>query len=282
MTLKRVLSAILFILLLLAACKKERPQEQSQVIARVGDKYLYKSDLEKILPPKISYEDSINITQNFINQWITDQLLIRYANEELSDEKEYIEQKVENFRKSLLIYELKQKMINEQVDTVVSDTEIAQYYEIHKQNFVLNQAVIKGIFIKAPKNTDLNRLKNLLLDIDANRSAILNLIGEKGKFDDFRNKWQEFYVILEQMPLTKYNENNLPVGRIIQTQDNDYVYLLKVLEIRRPGEYKPLEICKDDIKKIILNKRAQEFLDKLERQLYEKAQKNGLLEINLE
>ena len=70
---------------------------------------------------------------------------------------------------SLISYEFEQFYINKRLDTIISQSEINGYYKSHLDDFVLNDYVVKCIYIKAPKKSKLIReiKKNYLIKTEA-------------------------------------------------------------------------------------------------------------------
>ena len=61
------------------SCHSWPKGEKDQIIARVGSRYLYSSDLEKQILPNTSSSDSTLIVQNIINTWAKRHLLYDQA-----------------------------------------------------------------------------------------------------------------------------------------------------------------------------------------------------------
>ena len=68
-----------------ASCDYFKPVVTDDVIARVNDSYLSKSDILKILPENYTKEDSTTIVNNYITNWATEQLLVQGATLNLED-----------------------------------------------------------------------------------------------------------------------------------------------------------------------------------------------------
>ncbi len=146
--LKRAVFLILSVLLL--GCAKPTAKEGEKPLARVLDHYLYESDMSGFIPAGITGEDSIAMAQDFNERWVRNQLLLNKAELNLTDEEKNVEQQIENYRSSLLIYAYEQSYIRQQLDTVVTEAEIENYYKENQSNFILNGSLIKGVFIKIP------------------------------------------------------------------------------------------------------------------------------------
>lgn len=83
----RKLTILIFLIFFTIACKENKNANKDYPVARVFDKYLYFSELMKVIPDKIPANDSIQIAKEYIDKWIKKQLLLRKAEIILSDEE---------------------------------------------------------------------------------------------------------------------------------------------------------------------------------------------------
>jgi len=278
------LPAISIILaLLLASCSLFERKQGDTAVARVYDKYFYRSELREMIPESASADDSITLAKRYINTWIKDQLLLHRAEEALSDEQKDFDKQIEEYRKSLLIFSYRQKLLQQKLDTIVSDSSILNYYENNANNFVLNQVVVKATFVKVPLNMngidDVRRWSrsNDSTDIDKLEKFCINYAE---KYDNFSNQWVYFSRLKEEMPLKidqparylRYNQN-------IETSDSSFRYFLHITDMKSEGEVVPLEMVSDNIRSIILNKRKIEFFQSLETRLFNEGLSRNQFEI---
>ncbi len=149
----RYLLAIIF-LLSFSSCDflKRNLGFKEKAIAKVYDVYLYPSDIEGIVPKGTSNEDSLLLVQSYIENWVRQTLLIKQAEENVDIDVETIEQQLENYKNSLLIYAYEQQLIAQKLDTTVSQAQIKAYYEANKENFELKKTILKASYVKLPKN----------------------------------------------------------------------------------------------------------------------------------
>ena len=80
---------LFFVILIIgySGCQKFEKRPAQQPLARVGEKYLYTSDVQDIFPNNLPENDSILILNNFVDKWIKKQLLLQKAELNLSDEQ---------------------------------------------------------------------------------------------------------------------------------------------------------------------------------------------------
>ena len=110
---------ILFLSLLLTSCDYFKAPRKPKAIARVGESYLFESDIVSLVPKGTSKKDSISIIKSFIERWATQKILFEAAEKNIGKDKvdEYnvlIEQyKVDLYTKAYL-----ENLVIRQIDFV--------------------------------------------------------------------------------------------------------------------------------------------------------------------
>ena len=81
------------------SCKENSSEENREgaVLVRIGDKALTRGDLEREIPDRLKSKDSALFADNYIKQWVDDQLLYDVASRNIPD-KENIDRMVERYR----------------------------------------------------------------------------------------------------------------------------------------------------------------------------------------
>src|SRR4030042_4092433 len=146
----RFASLILFVILL--SCKNDIRLPEEKPVARVLDKTLTVADMQEIFPEGVSPEDSVQIAKNFIEKWVRQQLLLNKAELNLTEDEKDVKEQIENYRSSLLIYKYEQILMKQRLDTTIRSEEIEEYYNQNTSNFLLNQNIVKSIYIKVPRS----------------------------------------------------------------------------------------------------------------------------------
>ncbi len=276
------LGGILIILLSLS-CQEFRKNNKEQPIARAYDKKLYPSDIQNIFHENMSKEDSIKVKNNYINNWIKNQLLLKKAELNLPDEQKVISRELENYRISLLAYKYKQNLIKQKLDTSFSEHEIEEYYEKNKSNFTLDKNIIKLLFIKLPKTApNIDNIKKIYKSDDKEDLKDLEdyCYQYADKYDYCCDEWIAFDEILKKVPVQideqkKYLKNN----NMIEAEDTNYYYFIKILDYKLKSMTSPLSFVRENVKNILLNKRKIELLKNLESNIYNNALDHGHFEI---
>lgn len=115
--------------LAMVSCQNNRNGSGDRVIATIYDKTLYQSDLQSVMYEGISANDSIVKAKAFIDNWIRRQLLIHQAESNIDKSELDFSRQIEDYRNSLIIYKYETLLIEQNLDTVVTDAEIAKYIE---------------------------------------------------------------------------------------------------------------------------------------------------------
>jgi len=244
-------------------------------VAKVGDNYLYQSDIEHLFPGDISKDDSVKIRNGYIEKWIKKQLLLERAELNLPDEDKNIKKLIDDYRTTLLIYKYQQQLLAQKLDTLIPEKEKRTYYENNKDNFILDEPLVKLLYIKLPVDAPkLNRVKKWHKSTRENDIAELEnyCFQYAEKYDDFQDQWVNFRKIMIDVPYEIPNEDRfLKYNHSIEAEDSLHVYLINIREIMNKGEYAPFEFVNDNISNILLNKRKIEFIKSLEHDMYEDA-----------
>jgi hypothetical protein len=275
---KKTMKVIGYLILsaILLGCAKPDVKVAVKPIARVMDHYLYRSDMQGFIPAGLSAEDSISMARDFIERWIRNQLMLNKAELNLSDEEKNVEQRIENYRSSLLIYAYEQSYIRQNLDTAVTSAEIEKYYNDNQSNFILNGALMKGVFIKiSARSPEAYKVRQWYRS--DNPENIKNLEGYCFKYatvyDHFNDGWVKLNEVLPMIPAVYGNsESAILSRRYIEARDSSFLYFLNAKEIVPSGNVSPLEIVKNDIQSIILNKRKIKLINELESNIYSDAQ----------
>jgi len=262
-------------LLFLTGCNNHPEKSTEKPLARVYDKYLYPNDLNGIVPVGISSTDSASVVKDFIEKWVRNQLLLNKAEINLTDGEKDVQAQIENYRSSLLIYAYQQSYLRQELDTVVGEQEIENYYKENQSNFVLGEPLMKGLFIKLPsKAPEMYKLRQWYRSDDAEN--IKRLEGYCFKYatvyDHFNEGWVNLNEVLRMIPSGETYKNNLEYRKYLEVKDNENYYFLSIKEIASEGTVMPFDLVKNDIHYIILNKRKVQLINELDASIYSDAQ----------
>jgi len=274
------IACILFILILLQGCSGNNNQNRRVPVARAGRVTLYYDEIPQQIMESAKTGDSVSVIHNYLNKWARQELLYQKADANLAPaQRNSIERHLMETRLDLVIYEYQRMMMLQKMDTVISSSELSEYYEANSGSFNLNSNIVKALFIKLPVETpDLNRIKYLARSSQQKDMQELESLCFQfaEKFDDFNEQWITFERLLfemkEQVP---DQENFLRRTSYYEKNDSSSQYLVVISDYRLRGTLAPFDYVREDIKRIIWNNRRLEFIQTLENGIYNEAVKGN-------
>ncbi|MFN7259578.1 MAG: peptidyl-prolyl cis-trans isomerase [Cyclobacteriaceae bacterium] len=263
---------------------KKGSDESRKPVARVNQSFLYLDELNGIVPKDATATDSAARISSYVTSWIRKQLLLNEAAKNIDINEAEVERRVEEYRYSLIGYEFQNFYIKKNINDSVSSTEIAAYYKTHLDNFVLKQNIVQGTYIKVPKTAPrIQRIKPLVFsnkpkEMEELKSYCLSFSAEYQLPD---STWIELDKLVANSPMATIPDKIqfLRNYRYYETNDQDFLYFLKVDAFKIVDNVSPVEFVESEIKNIILNKRKVELAKKLEDEVYENGVKRKEFEV---
>ncbi len=255
---------------------QEKDSSSSEIVAIVNTEKLFRTDLKKFLPNNISKEDSAILVKGYINDWAIKQLLLQQAesNNSLEDVNN-INALVRDYKESLLINNYKERLIKQRLDTIINDEEIDVFYGNNKENFKLNEELLKIKYLHFDNNI-INKKELIKLfksdeieDLEALEKQQLSF-----KYYQFNDSiWTPLDKVLLKLPFSK--ENLLNKTKFLQKQDSLGLYLVAIKDVLVRNDTAPLSYIKPNIKQMILHKRKIQLIRDIEKILIKDATKNN-------
>jgi hypothetical protein len=269
--------------LFLISCETKRKQVETP-LAEVGEKKLYLSDIKEYLQ-NLSPEDSLTILTDYVNKWAKNQVVLVYAENNLSDEEKTIDKEIDNYRTSLLIYKYEQSYIRTKMDTAVSQAEIERFYADNPDNFQLPGILIKALYIKAANDfNDLDKIRQLYRsnrEKDIEELEKIAISGGVEAYSIFNGEWMLLSEIAALLPgAGDTYENRVIRMRAIEDSDEKYTYFVKINDLSMKGTLAPLEHVKSNIKDIIINRRKINIIRQMENAIFNEAINRNEIKIN--
>jgi hypothetical protein len=276
----KIFAVLLGIISLNWMCVRETgPVEKKVPVARVHDEYLYLSDIQQIFPDNVTKEDSLALAQSYINTWVKNQLILNKAELNLTPEQLDIKKQIDAYRSSLLIYKYEDQMVRERLDTIVKETEIEQYYNQNTSNFILDENLVKALYLKIPKSAP--NIEDVKLWYKSQDKEYLKKLDSycynyASKYDYFDDNWVSFSQLKKELPQKIENDEELiKNNKYIEQEDDGFYYFVYLKENKLVGSLAPFVYVQTRIRDIIINKRKVKFLADLENEIYNDALDNG-------
>lgn len=279
----KVLTVFISVLFLQSCDYFTFKKESRQAVARVNNDYLFKDDLAGIFSKDMSVNDSILVYNNYINNWVKQKLLLAKAQLNMGDKSAEFEKLVTKYREDLYINNYKEAVVNEYLNTVITDYDIEKYYQENSRNFKLNEELLQLKYIKIANNL---RNKNQLIklfkstkkqDLDSLKASELAL--QSHHLND--SIWVKYTDLITKIPILKEMDKAalLKKDNFIQKEDSLSLYLVAVKQVLYRNEIAPKSYITPTIKQMILHQRKLILLKSIEETLIDDANKKRQFEI---
>ena len=270
-------------LIVLCSCDFINQENLDTPIARVNDSYLYQKDIKNLIFENTSKDDSTLIVTNFINRWATKQLLIDQSIINLTQEKQDAYNNLVNqYKTDLYIEAYKSSIVAKRLDSIITFEELEKFYNKNKENFKLNDDLLKIRYIHIDENfSNTKELVEKFKRFDSiDKNELTNLSIKFKAFNLNDSIWIKNDLLIRLLPVLK--QNNIQVLKktnFTQLQDSLGVYLVKIEAVLKTNDIAPLSYVKPTIEQIVINKRKQEILKKIEKEITIDAIKNKNFEL---
>lgn len=245
------------------------------VVAQVGVHKLYQTELAAYIPNGLAPEDSTNLADQYIRTWATEKLYLDMAEEQLSKSEKDVSKELDAYRNSLLKYRYEQRYVNERLDTEVTRTDVEDYYEAHKDLFVLDVPILKAKFVDIMKdspNFEVIRRKMSSTKYEDIVETDSLAYSSALKFADYSEEWINAVTLAREFG-TDYGTmlSKLSGSYIEIEEERGDVKIAYVLSMQKAGTLAPIDYCEERIKDIIISNRKHELLSTLEQDLLDDA-----------
>jgi len=262
---------------LLSSCDFIKKEQSKDVLARVGERFLYKESLTEVVPFGLSMEDSTQFANKFVYNWVRKELLLSTAEKNLTDEQKDFAKLIQQYRNSLLIYNYEKALVSQKLDTVVGEDEVEEYYKKHPEQFVLSNPMLRLYYVKLPLDApEKRKFDAYLFEKEAKDKLEEYCLRYALNYNLDDSKWVRFDVLERKMPEAyRLAESSFAAGKIISVKDSLASYHLKIKDFLSKGDTSPLEMEKEHIVNLILNQRKMSLIDQAGDQIYEEALRKG-------
>jgi len=262
--------SLVLICLLYLCCNnptKSISNKEGRVIAEVYGESLMDYEIKSLIPSTANTEDSINISNAYLEQWIRESLILHEAKKDAPPD---IDKLIENYRSSLLKVHFENKIIESNLDSTISETELNEFYQAHKSEYLLKEKATKLFILRISDSSSL--LDNFKTQWDKEdlkaMSAQAKSSNEEVYFEE--DKWYRISDLSKFLSraIVRRIENN--EGNRFSTTENGFKYFIKVIEIKSKNDIPPFSVVDNQLRKVILHQRKKKILNQYTEDLYER------------
>jgi hypothetical protein len=259
----------IMILALMFSCRNTMVN-QGKLLAKVGGAELYENDLKINFPQN---SDSTAIKRKLVNDWVRTQLTYKKAMSELTTDEKNKDKELKSYYESLIRYTYLERKLTDEMDTVVNDSDVLEYYKHNQKNFELKRNIIRFLYVKIPIDVPMNRSVKYWMQnpLKKNLDSLKNYsrrYASNALLDTA--KWYYFSDITKEIPILQdYNpEHFIKNDDYVELKDGHYLYQFNIVDGRIKEETAPLALVKDKIRTIIANQRKTDRIKEIENEIF--------------
>ncbi|HMS97088.1 MAG TPA: hypothetical protein PLQ57_09205 [Saprospiraceae bacterium] len=280
------LPSIIYLVFCLTACNSfgsggESDKSKGKMLAEVGSRKLYETDVSNLLQAGSSPEDSIRILKGVVNNWVKDQLMILEAEKNLPKDIN-LEKMIDDYRSSLLLYNYETKLATELLDTLVTKEEKQQYYNQHSDEFILPEAIAKYRVVRFARTT--KSLDNFYKDWKkGDLESITIFCNNQADYSDLDgDTWKTISQLETLLPKNFVSRSWYGENKEMRKKYKDDEYFIRIFRYASADKVPPFEYIEAKIEKVILNERKIKLLKQKKQQLFDKEFGSSKVKLYLE
>lgn len=234
--------------------------------AKVDDIVLTESDAI-ILMDYLGYNPDLDEDRKkFTEKWIEQQVFIQELEQTNQEEATLTRLKTTWHQGDLSRFYLEEAIVQKEIETEISDSVILEYFNAHRDDFSLNDYIVRALYIKVPKQAPKqDELKeHYLLKKDKDYSKVISyakLYAENFYYDD--STWVYFDELTKDAPVEKLNKDNVVLNRTkTYFSDEKFVYYLNIIDFKFKDATPPIEFLKPVIRQLLISQRLNELKEK--------------------
>jgi hypothetical protein len=261
---------ILLLLPLLGACKYITFSSKENVVAEIDHHQLLASEISGLIAPGLPREDSLALLRQYVNSWALSLLMEKRAEKELPKEEKDVHQALEEYRRSLLVFRYEKNYLEQRIDTLITEAERRNFFQGNQDIFLLKEPIAKARYIKVSKSSPyLETLRSLYKTRSIEEGYQLEQLAQNAteKYETFQDQWISASQLARDLPLQTDACIEAMKKGYFECADNYSHHLVMVFEQMPAGVPAPQEYEEANIRNMILAKRKQELLRKLEQEV---------------
>lgn len=262
--------------LLLASCQ----QNNDRVVAQVYSHKLYASEVQKQLPSGMTTDDSLAFAARYIDSWISEQLLLAEAENELSMRDKQFQKEMAEYRNSLIRNRYLEKVTSDTSAFYVTDNEVRATIAQARTNFVNEKEIVRLNYVKvAAKSPIKEKVKEILFDETKRlleKEKLAELCADSVEYfidDDTWLFWDDIQLEVDielKVPDGAFNQ-----PQYIEKTTGESCYLIVILDYKSEQTGADSRDYFESVRTMLIQKKKTEFINQKLDELYQKAEKAG-------
>lgn len=275
----KVLTGPALVLLVLIGCNHGKPPANEKVIARVGNTFLTLEQAVRDIPPFVLEADSSAAIQQYRDEWILTTVVYQEALRNNLHRNSEVRERLEKSERQVL-REAMRDAAARSAPMQVSDLEVRDYYNQHRDHFVLQERYL--------------RVRHVVTEtLDQSRDAkndLLRGIGWEAVVERYAvNKEETLRRADEFFPVSALFTDNPPMRDYIRVTGiteispirgfNGQYHFIQIMEDRPAGEHPELDWVFDQIRSWLEIEKRRRTIRIFEQNLILQAEANNEIEV---
>jgi hypothetical protein len=228
-------------------------------LVSIDGKTLYEDEVALILG---TTEYAPEERDEVIQAWINTQMAFMLWDSLPEDRQNLIDLRTFDYKASLILFELENIWIETRLDTVVSDAELEKYYQDNIQDFLLNDYIVKLLYLKVPALApDIDMVKKMfVLNAPSDTAKITQYANQYASSFYFnRENWISFEDFLKELPVDYIDVERFVTNKSKKVfEENGFFFFINILDYRLKNTPSPFTYEKERIRsRIILNRKLE-------------------------
>ena len=270
---------ILVLLLISAGCTR-KSKITEPALAKVGSTVLTKAEAREAIPSHLFERDSLAAYTRYREDWINHQILLQEAYRLRVHRQSDVVERLTKIREDYIAKAAQEYILNElNNDLTVTDEEARTYYQMNKDNFVLEERYIRFRHVVASSQENAENAKeDLLKGIEWEVVAQNFSVNPEKAITNSEKFWPESIAATDIPSMNRYL-GVIGISEISPTQQiGDEFHFVQLLEQRDKGEHPDLEWLIVQIKDWLLLEKRRVAFNTYVKNLYLQAQANNEIE----
>lgn len=243
----------------------------TETLAEYNGEKLKESEFEIYLEsfPEEVNEDSLQLV--FIEEWLSFQIVKNIVLKE--NQAEFYKNKIKanKYLHERNLFTLENSYIDNKLDTVVSRKQIMEHYQKNRENYVKKSFIVKALYMKIADTLSLKEDLEVafMLKNDNDREIInkyANIYGRSFYWSE--DSWIFLEDLTREIPISNDEKEKLVLDRGEGIfKDENYIYLLNILDYKMKESNSPLTYEEKEIKQHVLKRRIKELRSEAKKEI---------------
>lgn len=267
---KMILMFILF-----QGCQAENKEDP--VLASLGKEQLTLSEVLKAVPHELLSQDSLYTITRHQEEWLRSRIITAHAAELALDQTESYTRKINRIRDQLLQHLLTDAILAKHAsELVISDQEALQYFQEHREQFLMNERFVKVRHITTHTRAEAEEAnRDIMSGVPWDEIVDYYSVRPEEQKQFATKFWPESMVLREHSELRYFLSYIGITERSPIAYSGGHYHMIQLMEEKKAEEYPELEWLLPNIKEWLKVEKSQRIVNAYLRNLYLQAESNN-------